>query len=663
MQVFLLPILSIFTVVYCQEMDLDQLSNLLYSGMDYTVDPCDNFYDFVCGKWVRNNPRVRYINYWDISAMNKVNLIHRIRDILERNDISRDNTKLYMEKKYYDSCIDNDYSVVYGKEIFANIMSQTNWEGKTWQDVDEYYAKKIGEVFLFHVVLDKEMRLNILKPHKLRTNLVPYDDRQFPSNNINYFLKHHGKITEETLNEHNQSLLEFVRNINELVHNEESETDMYFYTVEKLQEFYDTNCSSLNDNSKINWHRILQLLAERTENFIEPSFKITIDANYILQLCRILSNTPPSTIVLYMQFNFEFTPEIYYSLNTVEGVNSSPESRSYYCINNIPVTLGFSDVIMNNQEFAGRKKFVRKIINHLKPILREKIGNSWIDQDANNDALNRISEIKLLVLALNYVLSEFMSEKTVVSYKFRMGTIAFQNLINFKKAQTVYKFQLALGEQKKSKNNRRSKRAMELHAFLDEEANLFMMSPALLFAPFYHQRAPTAYNFGRMGGLVGHEMSHSFDINYLSVKYESSWETENPDMAILFNERKTCLINHYNNLNAEGTKTLNENYADIQGLKLAFQAMRQMIDANESLGLETLPGFERFNADQLFFISFANHYCELPVINNDEDHAPFVIRTIGTLQNMREFSEAFNCRIGQPMNPINKCDFWEVENP
>ncbi|XP_043462029.1 endothelin-converting enzyme 1-like isoform X2 [Leptopilina heterotoma] len=663
MQFWFLPVLSVITVVYCEEMDLDQLSALLYSGINQSADPCDNFYDFVCGKWVKNNPSVEYIKKsWDLSELTKFKFINIVKDILEGNANMKDNAKLSMEKMYYKSCIDEDYSVRNGKAIFADVMSKTNWEGQSWQDVAKYFATIVGETFLFQIVLDEDTSLNIVKPYKSRTNSIPFRDEPVSyKHNIHVFLSQHKKITKKTLDKHKTSLLKFMQRINKLVHDEDLEIGTY--TIGELQKFYDSKCSSLNDNSKINWLDFLRLLADDKENSIDPSFKVVINTNYILQLCRILSKTPISTIVLYMQFNFEFTPEIYYSLNTVEGVNSSPE-RSYYCLNNIPMTLGFSDVIMNNKEFDGRERFVMKLLDHFKPILRGEIDNSWIDHVARNDALNIISEIKLLFLPLNYVFSEFMLEKTTFSYNFAISRSAFQNLINFKKAQTVHYFQLAQNKQQsKSKNNRRSKREMKMHLSYEEGENSLMISPIHLFAPYYHHQAPTAYNIGKMGDLIGHEMSHAFDIDFISKKYKKSWNEENPDMATIFNERKTCLINHYNNLNVNGAATLNENYADLQGLKLSFKAMRQIIDAHPSLGEKTLPGFEQFNTNQLFFISFANNFCEKSVTNNDEDHAPSMARAVGTLKNMKEFADAFNCRKGQHMNPIHKCDFWENENP
>ncbi|XP_043462032.1 neprilysin-3-like isoform X2 [Leptopilina heterotoma] len=79
-------------------MDLNQLSALLYSGIDHNVDPCDNFNDYVCGKWLERNPSLEYITSWGMADMTKVKSFQIIKDILERGNILDEKSELYYGK-------------------------------------------------------------------------------------------------------------------------------------------------------------------------------------------------------------------------------------------------------------------------------------------------------------------------------------------------------------------------------------------------------------------------------------------------------------------------------------------------------------------------------------------------------------------------------------
>ncbi|XP_043461739.1 neprilysin-11-like isoform X2 [Leptopilina heterotoma] len=418
MEFWVLPVLCVSTVVNCEEMDLSQLSALLYSGMDLNVDPCDNFNDYVCSKWLEKNPSVaEYITSWDTEDMTKLNSFQIIRDILERDDIVDEKSKLYYEKKYYEACIGT--SLTQEREIYLEIFSETNCIERSWQDVVKYYAKMIGETFLFQIILDDSKNLNLVEPYKSRTNLNPYE--LFDFSLVDNFFEYRYKISSIKNNEYREPFLEFMKNINELVYND-GELPSNSYTVEEFQELYDSNCPSINFNSKINWTELLQLHAGGNKNFLHPAFKITINIDYFSELCKILSSTSSLTVVQYMQFNFEYSFDVFACLHKGIGKNTSPErnalsSKSYNCINHLPMTHGISEEIMNTQEFVKRKTYVQKLMKYLKPILIKEINNSWIDDEQKNYALDIIQEIQLNVVNFKQDSDRYYLEDTSISYK------------------------------------------------------------------------------------------------------------------------------------------------------------------------------------------------------------------------------------------------------
>ena len=130
-----------------------------------------------------------------------------------------------------------------------------------------------------------------------------------------------------------------------------------------------------------------------------------------------------------------------------------------------------------------------------------------------------------------------------------------------------------------------------------------------------------------------------------------------------YDEKTKCLIDHYANYTADGLEinsklTLGENMADVGGLKMAMAAWEESpISTRE----KPLPGLEDFTTKKLFYIQFAQGYCENVSkeylrwqIRNDP-HAPVEVRVTGTVSLLHDFAETFACKRGTRMNPYKQC--------
>ena len=192
--------------------------------------------------------------------------------------------------------------------------------------------------------------------------------------------------------------------------------------------------------------------------------------------------------------------------------------------------------------------------------------------------------------------------------------------------------------------------------------------PAGVFQPpLFDPAMDDAVNFGAIGWLIGHELTHGFDdqgSRFDGLGNLTNWWTQSDREE--FEKRTSCVADQYqqfvvvDDIHLNGRLTLGENTADNGGIRIAFAAMHKA-----SAGKEAEAGsMDGFTPEQRFFISFAQQWCanvtpeRLRVITKVDPHAPVRFRTLGTLRNYSEFAKAFGCKQEQKMVSANACRVW-----
>ena len=207
-----------------------------------------------------------------------------------------------------------------------------------------------------------------------------------------------------------------------------------------------------------------------------------------------------------------------------------------------------------------------------------------------------------------------------------------------------------------------------INAFYNPSMNDINFPAAILQAPLYDPKANDAVNFGHIGAVVGHELTHGFDDSGSQFDGNgnlSNWWT--PDDKKKFEAMTDCEVQEYGGFTAvgdvklNGKLTLGENTADNGGLRLAYSAF---LDDARRKGIDLDAQQDGFNAIQQFFIGFAQNWCSIDrpqmirLQVQTDPHSPNVFRVNGVVQNMPEFGKAFSCKTGQPMMPANACHVW-----
>lgn len=213
-----------------------------------------------------------------------------------------------------------------------------------------------------------------------------------------------------------------------------------------------------------------------------------------------------------------------------------------------------------------------------------------------------------------------------------------------------------------------------VNAYYSPSNNDINFPAGILQPPFFDKSTDPAVNFGGIGVVIGHEMTHGFDDQ--GSKYDGhgnlrEWQTADDRKA--FVERTDCEVKEYGDFEAapavgaqpaqklNGKLTLGENTADNGGIRIAYLALQETLaDQGKALS-ETIDGYTEA---QRFFLSFGQIWCENRTDQSarqsalTDPHSPGRWRVNGTVQNFEEFGRAFGCKKGAPMYPEQACRVW-----
>ncbi len=204
-----------------------------------------------------------------------------------------------------------------------------------------------------------------------------------------------------------------------------------------------------------------------------------------------------------------------------------------------------------------------------------------------------------------------------------------------------------------------------VNAYYNPLMNNINFPAGILQPPFFDKEADDALNFGAIGLVIGHELTHGFDDEGSQFDGHGNladWWTKEDKAE--FEKRTSCMADQYSGYDAtadtklNGRLTLGENAADNGGARVAYMALHDSLMGKEA------PLVDGMTADQRFFLGFANVWCQNTTEKTarlraqTDPHSPGMWRVNGTVGNMPEFATAFNCKPDAPMIRKNACRVW-----
>jgi len=193
-----------------------------------------------------------------------------------------------------------------------------------------------------------------------------------------------------------------------------------------------------------------------------------------------------------------------------------------------------------------------------------------------------------------------------------------------------------------------------VNAYYNPAMNEIVFPAAILQPPFFYLDSDDAVNYGAIGVVIGHEMTHGFDDQGRKFDKDGNlndWWTEEDSKK--FEEKTKVLVDQYNQfivldtVHANGQLSLGENIADLGGLSISYQAYK-----NSSKETKSIDGF---TPDQRFYLAYAHVWAsnirdkEILRLTQEDEHSLGRWRVIGPLRNVTEFHNAFGIKEGDFM--------------
>jgi putative endopeptidase len=318
------------------------------------------------------------------------------------------------------------------------------------------------------------------------------------------------------------------------------------------------------------------------------------------------------------------------SLEFVSGAMGEPLGQLFIEKNFTPETKAKAMSMVNNikSEFAERLK-----------------KNEWMSEATKKEALKKLSKFNVKIGYTD-------------DWKDYSGIeIDRSSLYNNMKRANTYNTKLNLDKiGKPVKPDEWGMTPQTVNASYSQSRNDITFPAGIMQPPFYDPDVDDAVNYGAIGAVIGHEITHGFDDQ--GRKYDGDgnlkdWWTE--EDAKNFKERADKLVKQYSSyiaidsLHVNGQLTLGENIADLGGMIISYYALQKALEGKDR---NLIDGF---TPEQRFFLAFSQVWREnrrpeaLRLLVNTDPHSPGKFRVIGTMSNMEEFMKAFNGKPGDPM--------------
>lgn len=663
------------------------------SFMNNEVDPCEDFYEFSCGKYMKYvviPPSKTLIDQFEVVS-NKID--SQLLSILEE-PIKPDELKPFkLVKKMFQACMNSTNAEITAiptiKKILKDLGGWPVLEGNNWDSSQFDWItatlkmKDMGlsfkQIIAFEV--DTDNKNSSRKILAVDQPFIPFEEKKRTGDKNNPVLRATHRFMVDlavalgadagTAYEEMDKVLNFIIQLVKVTVPQEDRRDL-------SEEYHPITIRELERNYPVlPWYQFVNKITEPVKMDYNDTLIVYLPG-YLKKVEDLLHSTSKRTLANFLMYHtagslidygnkelrnikFEFT-------KATVGVDTE-NPRNEECT-----------VMASNMELAIGALYVRKYFNkETKDITTELVDDigeefleilknlDWMGESTKNEAIEKLNSMKKLI---GYP-DELLDDAKLEEY-YKDVEITSNNYIDI--ILNVSKFQLEVEMEQLDKplikgDWKRQAGVATANAYYELNENSIQIPAGILQGLFFDAKRPQYLNFGGLGYIIGHEFTHGFDDEGSQMDRDGNLrEWWDPDTKKAFDNKAECIINQYSdimikslNKSINGITTQGENIADNGGIKIAYQAYKKWVSMHSPE--EKLPSLD-YTPEQLFWIGSAQTWCAKirteAMLRELESavHSPNKYRVNIPFANSGFFAKDFNCPVGSPMNPKHTCSIW-----
>jgi putative endopeptidase len=663
-------VLGLIVMQSCNQTKEMKIKAIDKDNMDLTVSPGDDFNQYANGGWMKNNPipedKSRYGTFDELMDKNEKQLRELVEDIARTEH--EDGTVAQKIATYYNSGMDTVTIEKEGIDVLEDEFGRID-KINTTQDVQKqlsyFHSHLISSAFGLYGGADAK-NSDMVISHLYQSGLgLP--DRDYYLSSAKRFVdireaykKHIAKMftllgaTEEEAMKKSKDVYDFELQLAKAsmdrIERRDPHKTYHKKTVEELEQM----SPNFNWNSylkDINLSNVENIIVAQPD-FIEEFDKMLVDKsiddwkNYFRW--NLINSTSSYLNKDFVEAHFDFYGKILSGTPVMK-----PRWKRVLGSTNSMLSEAVGQMYVEKYFPPQAKERMLKLVDNLKIALGERIDNlEWMGDSTKENAQEKLKAIRVKIgypdKWKDYSKLEVKSNLYVLNM-LSARNFAFNDMIN-KIDKPVDKTEWHMPPQM-------------VNAYYSPTQNEIVFPAGILQPPFFFLDGDDAVNYGAIGVVIGHEMTHGFDDKgrlYDKDGNLNEWWTK--DDAKRFEERANVLVKQFDefvvldSIKANGKFTLGENIADLGGVNISYTAFKkteQWKNRDEKI--------DGFTADQRFFLAYAHVWAqnirdkEILRRTQDDVHSLGKYRVIGPLRNVEEYHQAFDIKEGDYMFlPKNK---------
>uniref|UniRef100_A0A1B0AC31 Neprilysin, neutral endopeptidase 1 n=1 Tax=Glossina pallidipes TaxID=7398 RepID=A0A1B0AC31_GLOPL len=653
----------------------------LMEGMNTSVNPCEDFYQYACGNWKREHRIPEADTSISTFKLLGSKILDTLKAALEEPIASQDNYAIIKAKEFYRSCVNTVQIRKNAEDRLKTILKSLGG----WPVIEDNWRLSSRTIEEILGILHREYNVPVLlelhvgvDDKNSSAHILRLDQPPLPLYSRDVYLNadaekarraYHKYMTEtavllganrSTAEQDFEEVLQFEIQLANATTPKADRRDLgsiyrKFNLIDLQEQF-----------PELNWAIYLQ-------TFLGPNIRLRLKGEfvvygieYVTELTKLISRTDRRvlhncvlwrlvrTVVVFLLD--EYKNNLFEFHKALVGTRGEV-SRWGQCImwTNRNLGLAVGALFIKDNFDPKSKEIAFDMIRTIREAFNELLDeNDWMDNPTRAVAKEKANAMNQLV-GYPEVLTNVTALENVYKHLTIVADDFMENVWNILRWE-VEKNLLLLSQPVEKKIVPFNPTA--INAYYDFHKN-----------DIGSQYFPKSMNYGGIGVVIGHEITHGFDDRGRQFDKDGNmmqwWNNATIDA---FRARTQCIIDQYSNykvaevdMHLNGRITQGENIADNGGLKQAFRAYKKWVKQNGPEPL--LPGLN-LKHEQIFFVNFAQMWCEserpesLMLGMAIANHPPGDLRVRGSLSNSKDFAEAYQCKPGSPMNPIKKCSVW-----